>query len=36
VIARATPQPKKVRPIPIAPNPSGNGEKASRTKKPML
>ena len=36
VIASATPQPKKVRPIPIAPNPSGKGEKASRMKNPML
>ena len=36
VTARATPQPKNVSPMPIAPNPSGNGENASSTKKPML
>ncbi len=34
--ASMTPQPKKVSPIPKAPKPSGNGEKARRTKKPML
>ena len=36
VMASATPQPKNVRPMPIAPKPRGNGENASSTKKPML